>query len=506
MINIAPSRTLMERTPAFLGKAVLLAGFGFALLVVGVACAVFPQLAARLAPFLVLGVVFFVALLASKDQPLSERFRLWWLSALIVVFALWPTYMIIKVGGLPAIDARRVIAGLSILLTFYLIVSRHSVAQALLHPEPGPLKVGYWLVTFYALLRIASCAVSESPLFSLITVAWEVLYYYSMFFIAAIFFRDSSSAMRFLSLFLWLALFISLFALVERITGKNPLVLYAPKLEGLEALSLALAQTRIRDGVFRAQGTFENPLLLAEFASMAFCFAVASLLWPTTKWIRFVAFCCLIICPAAVWVSGSRAGFIALGAGAGIILMLKVFSSTKNTTVYSRSMRKIGFLFALLGALLVVTPTVMLIAQGRTATEGASTQARLTMLRLAQPSIEESPLLGKGPGVSGGVAGIKTNAGLTTLDNYFLAIAIESGLFAVAMLAAIFFFTGWTVLSALLSGRSEIPHFLAGVAGVMAVTVIFRSILWIPYNLSFVFLLTAITLGICSRIKIEQSK
>jgi O-antigen ligase len=420
------------------------------------------------------------------------------MTALLVIFALWPTYMIIKVGSLPALDARRVIAALSIALAFYLVVSRRSVAHSLLHPKPGPIRVGYWLIAIYAVLRIASCAVSEVPFFSLISVLWEVLYYYSVFFIAALFFNESPFAKRYVDSILMLAVAISLFAIVERVVGENVLVRFAPKLDGIEALSLALSQSRVRDGLFRAQGTFENPLLLAEFASIAFSFAFASLLWPVSKWVRFLAISCMILCPVSVWISGSRAGFIALGAGAGIVLLLKIFSSSKETTMYGRSMRKIGFVFAILAAVIVLAPTVLVIAKGRTSMEGASTQARLLMLDLARPSIEESPLLGKGPGVSGGIAGIRTTAGLTTLDNYLLAIAIESGLPALLVFLSIFLYTGWAVLNRLMLRRSDLPHFMAASAGVMAVAVVFRSILWIPYNLSFLFILFALVLTICA--------
>lgn len=492
MINIAPSRTLMERTPAFLGKAVLLAGFGFALLVVGVACALFPQLAARLAPFLLLGVVFFVALLASKDQPLSERFRLWWLTALVIVFALWPTYMIIKVGGLPALDARRIVAGISLVIMFYMVVSRSSTINKLFSKDNNALRGALWLVGGFSVLRIISCFSSPAPIASLINVGWEFVYYYLMFFLAAIFFSDKAFAFRFSKTVLWMAVLIAIYAIFERISERNILVEISPKLESLENLALSLSQSRIRDGSFRVQGTFEHPLLLAEFSAIAFCIALSTVLWKSKQIPRVLAVACLVFCPLAVWFSGSRAGFIALGAGAGLIVLLKIFSAKKQATVYQNSARKIAFVITALTAILIIAPTITLIAQGRSATEGASTEARLLMIKLALPSVKEAPLIGNGPGTSGTIAGIKTTAGITTLDNYLIAVAVESGMLALFVFVLIFIYPAWKALSVLLSGRAEVPYFLAATAGVLAVAMVFRSILWIPYNLSFVFIMIGI--------------
>ncbi len=352
MIHTVPTRTLVQRAPAFLGKAALLSGFGLVLFIVGVASALFPQLSARLAPFLALGVVFFVALLASRDTPISERLRLWWLTALLMIFALWPTYMIIKVGDLPALDGRRVIVGLSIVMTFYLLVSRGFVAKALLHPMPGPLKKGFWLVTMFAVLRIASCFVSESPIYSLITVAWEIFYYYSLYFIAALFFTNERFQGRFIRTIILLVVFIGAYVILERLIEKNILADIAPETKGLEDLAIAMQQGRVRDGQFRAQGTFEHPLVMAEFMAMTFCFAMAAVLWPGPRFEKLLGWIAITVAPVAIWFSGTRAGLLALGAGFGVVLMLRFFSTWKKSNNYERSMRKFAFLLVAAGALL----------------------------------------------------------------------------------------------------------------------------------------------------------
>ncbi|WP_018410779.1 O-antigen ligase family protein [Methyloversatilis thermotolerans] len=497
MIQTTHPRTLLQRTPVLLGKAVLLAGFGFILFLFGVASALFPQFSARLAPFLAIGVVFFVALLASRDTPISERFRLWWMTALLVIFALWPTYMIIKVGKLPALDGRRVIVGLSIVLTFYLLVSRGFVAKALLRPQPGPLKTGFWIITVLMLLRLASCFVSKSEIYSVVTVAWEIFYFYSIYFISALFFTGENFQGRFLRTTLVLVLLIGFYVFVERVLERNFLADIAPETQGLEDLSLAMQQGRVRDGQFRTQGTFEHPLVMAEFMAMAFCFGMAAVLWPGPRFEKFLGWIVIFAAPICIWFSGTRAGLLALGAGLGVVLLLRFFSTRKKSNKYEKSMRKFAFFMVAAGALAVVTPTVLLIAQGRSAAEGSSTQVRMMMIELARPAIKESPLLGSGAGTAGAVAGIKTGSGVTTLDSHLLALTVESGVPALIVFMLIFLYPAWVILEKMLSGTLTNPRFVAATAGALSVVFMFRAILWIPYNMAIVFMMVAIALAAC---------
>jgi hypothetical protein len=54
------------------------------------------------------------AFLSQSKHDLSEHTLKLWLAILLATMALWPTYFIIKVGGLPSLEARRVVAGLTI--------------------------------------------------------------------------------------------------------------------------------------------------------------------------------------------------------------------------------------------------------------------------------------------------------------------------------------------------------------------------------------------------------
>lgn len=497
--GVAWMRTLAERTPMLLGKSLLLLIFGFGLIVVGIACALFPQLSVRLAPFIAIGVVFFVALLAARDTPVSENFRAWWLTALLLIFALWPSYMIFKFGQLPAVDGRRLIVGLSIVLTFYLLVSRSSVATLLLNPESGPLKKGFWIVTAFVLLRVASCFISEATIYSITRVAWEIFYYYSMFFVAALFFQEERYQDGFAKTLIFAALVVAAFVIVERILQRNILAEHAPSVQEYEELAIAMQQGRIRDGNYRAQGTFEHPLVMAEFMAMAFCFGLAMVLWPKSKLEFIFGLVAVTLSPIAIWFSGTRAGILALGAGFGVVVLLRFFSAQKRATAYERSIRKFAFLLALSGVLIAVVPVALWIAEGRSSRESGSTQVRVLMVKLATPAIQESPLLGTGPGTAGAVAGIRTGSGVSTLDSHLLALAVESGIPALIIFSLLFIYPVWVVFDRSVSGVLRNHKFAVASAGALSTVFMFRAILWIPYNMSIVFLMLAIALSACGQ-------
>ena len=61
---------------------------------------------------------------------------------------------------------------------------------------------------------------------------------------------------------------------------------------------------------------------------------------------------------------------------------------------------------------------------GRTAKEAGSSSIRLLQMELGIPLIVDRPIIGYGPGEAAEVLGLKAK----TIDNYYLSLAIESGL------------------------------------------------------------------------------
>jgi hypothetical protein len=453
-----------------------------------------------------MAVVLLTALLNSNPAPVNSMFLKIWVTTLLAVLALWPSYLLIKVGGLPALDLRRIAAGLSVLIGLYYLAAGHAAKTSSVSASSGPIRVGYWLVTSYAVWRLLSCAASPAPIASVIQVFWEVLYYFSFFFIGHIFFSADLLRVRVHKVILWLIVVVGAYACIERVLGSNPMVQWAPGNEEFEATVRAMNSSRMRDGVFRTQGTFEHPLLLSEFAAFAGCFSLAAVIARQgASSFRSLGIAALTASLIAAYFSGSRSAFVAMGAGLLVVAILSLVAPNGPASPKSAGLRKfVAIGLVTLGAVLA-TPAVMLLSQGKNSGEAASTEARVTMLNIGMSAIASKPILGWGPGSGPAIAGIKTGDGLATMDNYLLAIAIESGVPGIFLFLACLLYPAWSAFNRIAAGAGERASFLGAVAGGVVAVLAMRSILWMPFNLSFVFLVAGIALAQCT-IKDETQK
>ena len=151
-------------------------------------------------------------------------------------------------------------------------------------------------------------------------------------------------------------------------------------------------------------------------------------------------------------------------------------------------------MFSLIIAAMAVMPALVLIAEGKSLSENGSTQARLIMLDRGIPSIVENPFIGIGVGYAGSVAGIRGGSGVGTLDNHLLAIAIESGVPSLFLFLALLIYPVWRALVRLTEGVGAEGALLAGGAGALVAFSIVRTVLSIPYNQSFAFLISGMML------------
>lgn len=495
----APSRkTIGEQAASGL---LILVGVLF-LLFAGMASALAPEFMAKLSAIFLLSVALIIGGLARTTRPLGDGFLVKWVTLLLAALALWPSFLLVKSGGLPAFDGRRLVVGLTLLTAIYLSVSRHEVMQRF-HAASGVLRTGAWLVVLYAFWRLASCFSSPAPLFSLVQVIWEIFYYYAFYFLGYLFFSSDKLRDRQHTVLLWLMIVIAIYACVERVTGKNFLVSLAPRNDEFSSIVNSMGSSRIRDGQFRAQGTFEHPLLLAEFASIAGCFAMAYIVWPSKSlFTKMLAVSALLGALVSAYLSGSRSSYISLVAGLGTVVVLRVFGAgigrSLSSMVFARRLT-----IMLLGGLALACAILVLpyIAKGNSFADQASSEGRLVMLKTGLPVIASSPVFGEGPGTGASIAGLRVRDDLVTLDNYLLAITLESGVPSLILFLAIFLLPAWRCFMAVTEGAGSAAPFLAAVAGAMLAVLATRIILWMPFNLSFIFLFAGVALSQCELLR-----
>ncbi|MDF1690463.1 MAG: O-antigen ligase family protein [Cycloclasticus sp.] len=437
--------------------------------------------------------------MGKSNKAIEDSTTKIWSALLLAVMALWPTYLLIKLGGLPAIDARRIAAGFSIVAMIYFLIARKSYLNGRVNWASGPLQKGAVFVGIYALWRFASCFSAHAPLVSIVIVLWEVVYYYSMFFVGAIFFSRIHIQNWLMIVFMALVVIISFFAGIEWLMEKNLLLQFAPVNEQFAEFNKMLTISRVRDGFYRAQSTFEHPLLLAEFSAIGVCFSLASILWNTkTKALSIFYTIVLILSVMAAALTGSRSALITIVVGAGVIIMLKLFSPKELVNGGQQFVRKLLFIAMLIGAVGVSIPLVQVISEGKTNSERTSTDGRVFMLNQGLENIEKRPIFGFGPGSAGELAGIKTGSGVTTLDNYFLAIAIESGIPALLLLFMCLLYPVWVIFNRMMNGSQYSVPFLVATLGSLLVIILQHAILWMPYNMTFTYLFSGSALALLS--------
>lgn len=476
------------------------------LALIGAVSVIAPEFIAKLSSVFLLVTALLVGGLARTARAISVGFLEKWVTILLAALAFWPSFLLLKSGGLPAIDGRRIVVGISLLVAVYLVVSRKEVIQRF-NSASGGLRAGVWIVSLYGLWRLMSCFASPAPLFSFIQVIWEVFYYYSFYFLGYLFFSSDRLRDRQHVVILWLMVFIAAFACVERIIGKNYMVMLAPRNEEFSSIVNSMSSSRIRDGQFRAQGTFEHPLLLAEFSAIASCFAMAYLVWPTkSTFQKILAVAALLGALVAAYLSGSRSAYISLAAGLGAVVVLRVFGNrigkSLTSMVFARRLAVMLLAGLALAAALVVLP---FLARGNSLSDRASSEGRLVMLKTGLPIIEHSPIFGEGPGTGAALAGLRVREDLVTLDNYLLAITLESGIPALLLFIAIFMLPAWRGFMAVTAGAGAAAPFLAAVTGAMLAVLATRIILWMPFNLSFIYLFAGVALAQCEALRRNKS-
>jgi hypothetical protein len=460
---------------------------------IGLASAIAPTGVARLIPILAMTLTIIYAGYSRNERPIPTWLSKYWVQASIVILSCWPTYIFFSIGNLPTIDPRKLLALFTVGSLIYLLVSKSFFLSQATGANSKASRTTVFIITAYLTLRALSCIVSESPISSFTFILWEFISYYSIFFLALGVNDKNLTQSRIYTVLLWVGFAITIFSTLEKIAGSNPLTSLAPRNERFSEFALAMSIARMRDGFFRAQGTFEHPLLLAEFASITSCFGLAALAFSRTFKAKSVGSAILLLSITSIWASDSRAAYVATASGAGLIFLLVLFRPSSkefsHRSIAGFKRRKAMFLVALATSVAIAVPLAYAFAQGNTRDQQTSSQARVAMLELGIPHILENPLLGQGPVIGREKAAIKTGAGVSTLDNYLLAIALESGLPCLFLFIAMLTYVGWQAILLLLAGPSKNAPFLAGTVGALVAFLVMRTILWMPYNLSLILLL-----------------
>lgn len=353
----------------------------------------------------------------------------------VFVMPLWPNYAELKFGGLPNLAPDRLIRTALVFGFIWIFFSNsaavHTLKQRL---EKNWILISV-LLAFYG-IRIVSAFVAHDPLFQLFAFFRnELLVSLPIFFIALLAIEDEKSVKKVFVALTAAGVIASILALVDFYREKN---IFMGLIPITSDYLMAVFLDKTRDFTYRAQGTFEHPIMLGQY--FALTLPITWTLFKESKGFVRPCFYAIagVLALGSVYISGSR---IALGV-AVLTMMLFAFweiilwiRTSRNRVLQYLVLSQLPLpIVAAVSGLYMFKST----ATGSTQETLSSTNARLDMLVGGFPKIFDSPIIGHGLGEHLSVFSLLGRAGIRTLDNFYLLVGLESGVF-VPILLMLFF-------------------------------------------------------------------
>ncbi len=440
-----------------------------------------------IAPFLLLSI-------ASMPQQRAVSKKI--IAPLLVIAAalmpLWPAYLHLKLGPAPILTPPRLI--FYIITAFWLYdmaaspLRRGQFATAL---KRSPLLAG--LVFAFFALNAISVPIAEGSVPAGKEFFRQVIIWFLPFCAFVTYVRTFREFRRLLIVTVVAAGIAGLIAMSEVGAGVLLVTKLSP-LIGSEAEWLRIAQdVKSRDGFFRAQATHTHPLSLGEFLSMsaplALVFGVSARGLRRCFWA--VVF---VVILGGIIATNARGPLLAMAAGlgvAGIIMTIRILRD--NRLFRLRPFIGLAAIF-----LVVASPAVIIAGQkiiaGEVGTSAArSSKARLDQIEMAWPKIAKRPIGGYGTGRSAILIGYWGRT--LSVDNYYLSLAVETGIPGSLVFISIMIITAKTSLGRAKTAPRRWGWMLIGFAGAMVAFMTTRSILSQTGNLSYFFPLIGAFIG-----------
>ncbi|MEL7490562.1 MAG: O-antigen ligase family protein [Pseudomonadota bacterium] len=401
--------------------ALSLAAFTVYLAAAAFSTIIFPgALLVFLAP---LALVALAAMPQGKAAPKKLVMPL--LYASVFLMPIWPVYIHLKLGPAPIITPPRLfLYALSAIWMIDMVSSPLRRAQFISGLKRGGA-VSFFVLAFFA-MSILSAPMAEGRSLAVQELFRQLIIWLVPFCIAVTYVRRPREFRRVLLLLAAAAIINAVIAVTEKATGRLLASVLSPFITGnAEWLQMTQMQ-KIRDGVFRAQGTHTHPLSVGEFIALMTPFAVVYAMRTKsfmTRWMWAAAAGALILGALA---TSSRGALVAtiVSLGAMAVMLVYRYLTSANT---ARFKPLVGFalLIAITTAPITLTGAKKYIGGEGGASASRSSQARLDQIEMAWPKILKRPVTGYGSGRSARILGYYGRA--LSIDNYYLSTALDLG-------------------------------------------------------------------------------
>jgi hypothetical protein len=493
--------TLPSNARQVLASSVMVVFVALLAMMIGVVIVMFPpSFSAALIAILGLLVMILMAAILPSHLDAPGGFLRGMLAIVLVVSVVWPNYVTYKFGSAPGISPTRLVYwGLITLWSFWLMASpplrNHLFAQL------GQFKWLHAVLIAYIVWSLVTAAFSVSTVYSTYYLVKLLLGGYLFYMIVLSILRDADDVERVITWIVVAAALVSLIGMAEGFRRANLFAgIFPTDPEQLETLEWIVLD-KSRSGAYRVASTFSHPLAFAEYLTMCLPLAAYLCLNGQTRMRVFIGYSAVPLILVGLYLSRTRSAFITAAVVAATLIVI--------AGVRAASQRK-NFFVAVAGAFAiaaVITASIAGVgiltelAVGRETAERGSTNARIYMMARGSSLVAEEPVTGYGPGRAGITLGALPGHVIITIDNYYLSVALETGLLGLALLMmslaypiTVGLFRGLTY-----PGRTGWLA-LALASGILAFA-IERSVLSLTNNLDFSLMLTGMLMIVEQQIR-----
>lgn len=413
------------------------------------------------------------------------------LLAVVVSLPLWPSYLVVKIQGLPGINLTRICILLAISLwTLALLINQTYRIRFIDFLVKNRSVVLLLMVPFFG-WKFITAGLAPSRMTAIFSALKDTIYCFGLFILSINIWRSPVQVERLVRVLLLVSVIVFSVTMLEVINQQNLFVNFVPD----SFVSAAkLREGLVRDSTYRAWGTFAHPIALAGY-----CTTVLPLIaWYAVthrgqhRWFGLGTCVLLII---TIFFSTSRAGLAVLAFMAGGFFTTNYLPRWITKARFKE--RGVIIIISIM-LLMFILPGLWLVGQklasGRTANEAGSSSIRLLQIELGQPLIRSRPIVGYGPGEAAEVLGLSAK----TVDNYYLTLALESGVPEVALF--IFIYLYFLYFAWRLQKKVAKPYagLVAAIFWLVAGNGLFLSVVSLEQTLPFVFLMFGLLVSLNS--------
>lgn len=453
-----------------------------------------PQLMFILAipPLVGLGLILW---LLPDGGHVSDKALATLLIAWIAANCLWPNYISLDLPGLPWINPPRLIV--VVLLAISLIgystsaTMRAEIASAM-RSIPF-LNVAFWIFWVTTLLTIV---LSQSPAFSLNKWINNQIFWTFMFVLALWLCIRPGVTARIARVLVWTAILVSCEAIYEFSIEQVPWINSIPSWLTVDEQLLGRvlgSQMRAGTEMYRARGTFNVSLILAEYLAIVYPFIIHETI-VAKGWIRKALLVAgLFAVLAAMYLSGARSGMIGFFMSVflyGGFAVFRQWRQERQSLVAVSTLAMMPVAATIFLALAITWPRLHNMTIGGSQ-HSPSSDARAAMWEMAWPKVFSNPI-GHGAGTGGDVLGYFNPSGVGTIDSYYVSLLLEYGFIGFIAFMLLFGVQLVWGLKMYLQAQSSDESFVGPATIALLNFVVIKSVLSSEFNMPLAFVLLGV--------------